>query len=36
LDQIAEYFEAWNEPDPDRRRELLAGSVAADVELVQS
>jgi hypothetical protein len=34
LDEIAEYFEAWTEPDPDRRRELLAGSVAADVELV--
>jgi hypothetical protein len=32
--QIDEYFEAWNEPDSDRRRDLLARSVSAGVELV--
>jgi hypothetical protein len=31
---IREYFEAWNERDDDRRRELLARSVTSDVELV--
>jgi hypothetical protein len=31
---IREYFEAWNERDDDRRRELLARSVMSDVELV--
>jgi hypothetical protein len=34
LERIGEYFEAWNEPDSDRRRDLLARSVTADVELV--
>jgi hypothetical protein len=32
--QIDEYFEAWNEQDDETRRELLAGSVTAEVELV--
>jgi hypothetical protein len=34
VDQILEYVEAWNEPDPDSCRELLARSVTAEVELV--
>ena len=31
---IGEYFQAWNEPDVDRRRELLERSVTAEIELV--
>jgi SnoaL-like domain len=31
---IGEYFQAWNERDADRRRELLERSVTEDVELV--
>jgi hypothetical protein len=31
---ISAYFQAWNEPDVERRRELLARSVTPEVELI--
>ena len=31
---ITAYFEAWNEPDSDRRHRLLERAVTADAELV--
>ncbi len=33
-DALSIYFAAWNEPDPDERRRLLARSVTDDAELV--
>jgi hypothetical protein len=32
--ELEDYFAAWNEPDRDRRSELLARAVTADVELI--
>jgi hypothetical protein len=34
MSTISEYFQAWNELDSDRRRDLLARSVMPDVQLV--
>ena len=34
VQQLDDYFAAWNEPQTERRRRLLERSVTADVELV--
>jgi hypothetical protein len=33
-DVVTAYFVAWNEPDPERRREILQRSLTDDAELL--